>query len=483
MSTITHIVQISLDIEQVELFNRFTLPSLLNQTFQDFKIFLICDNKYRQIAEKKKWNKRITLCYGTDNEEFLKFDSDHVAITKLDVGDLFHQEAMSNIKDAVVRHALLFDKGECLIFHNYLCWDRVNQFIYSVCHELPSPFTTHIVPKKIYKNRKEFTKPYFVSHSLEAPSDIACIIKHEQDPLQVKKRQKNEEDIFRKKDMEVILRNFSVRAELVEGDKGERGEFSSREQIDIIFITHNHSKMSRRCLENLKKHTKAPFRLIWIDNGSMGEEHRAIREKVEEFPHIYYRFDVNRFYARAINQGLIMARSRYVALLSNDVYVSSGWLTKLLTLSDRDQEIGLISPLTDNIGSDAPRANLAIERFNLPINGQSFSHINNLEARFGRVDANISMFCTVLNMEVVNKIGLLDERFFILGNDDDYCDRIRLAGFRTGVALNCFVRHEHGTTKNDVFPVNSRETLAIKRDHQALLREKRQIRKMTGRLD
>ena len=104
-------------------------------------------------------------------------------------------------------------------------------------------------------------------------------------------------------------------------------------------------------------------------------------------------------------------------------------------------------------------------------------------ARFERIDGNISMFCAVLNMEVVNKIGLLDERFFILGNDDDYCDRVRLAGFITGVALNCFVRHEHGTTKNAIFPLKSQERLAIKRDHQALLREKRLVREKTRCLE
>ena len=294
---------------------------------------------------------------------------------------------------------------------------------------------------------------------------------------------KQTEDIVRKKDMEIILRDFSVRAELVKGKEGESQEPLSCEQVDIIFITHNHSKMSLQCLEDLGNHTKTPFRLIWIDNGSDAEEHQAIRTKVEQFPHITHRFDANRFYARAVNQGLVMARSRYVALLSNDVYVSDRWLKKLLALPEQDGKIGLISPLTDKIGSDAPRADLAIKTFRLPMNSQPLSHINDLELKFARVDGNISMFCSLLNMEVVRKIGLLDERFFILGNDDDYCDRVRLAGFKTGVALNCFVNHEHGITKYGIFPIKGKEHWAIKRDHQALLREKRQMREMTGRLD
>ncbi len=288
--------------------------------------------------------------------------------------------------------------------------------------------------------------------------------------------------VIKKKDMRAILRDFSIRAELVEGEEGVQEEPLSCEQIDIIFITHNHSKMSLKCLDYLERYTKTPFRLIWIDNGSEIEEHQLIRTKVETFDHVHHRFDANRFYARAVNQGLVMARSRYVVLLSNDVYVSDYWLKKLLALSEKDRKIGLISPLTDNIGSEAPRATLAIKKFRLPMNGQPPSHINSLELKFGRDDGNISMFCSLLNMEVVKKVGLLDERFFILGNDDDYCDRVRLGGFKTGVALNCFVRHEHGATKHDIFPLEGKEHWAIKRDHQALLREKRRNREMTGRL-
>jgi GT2 family glycosyltransferase len=92
------------------------------------------------------------------------------------------------------------------------------------------------------------------------------------------------------------------------------------------------------------------------------------------------------------------------------------------------------------------------------------------------------MFCAIIRREVIEKIGLLDERFFILGNDDDYCDRVRLSGSMTGVALNCFVYHRHGVTKNAIFSVSSPERAAIKRNHQALLREKRHDRATTRAL-
>ena len=256
-----------------------------------------------------------------------------------------------------------------------------------------------------------------------------------------------------------------------------------REKVDIIFLTHNQSDMSLKCLDALKENTRHPFRLIWIDNGSDLEHYENVRDRVSEFENISFRFAVNRFYARAVNQGIILSDTRYVVTLSNDVFVTDNWLSKLVSIMENYPKVGLLSPLTDNIGSPAPNAREAIVQFNLPVNGGSLEQINELEERFGNCFELVSMFCAMIRRDAIEKIGLIDERFFILANDDDYCDRIRLSGYETGVCLNCFVRHTHEATKNTVFRPGSPERIAIKRDHQALLREKRRERAIMGRLD
>ena len=78
----------------------------------------------------------------------------------------------------------------------------------------------------------------------------------------------------------------------------------------------------------------------------------------------------------------------------------------------------------------------------------------------------------LVRKKMVDQIGYLDEDFFILGNDDDYNDRIRLSGWKTGVALDCFVWHLHGATKNKIYPVGSVQRIALKEKHRGLLKEK-----------
>jgi len=535
MNTITHIVQIFLDIERpsrdkynldlplewvkkrIELFNRFTLPSLLNQTFQNFRIFLICGNKHKEYTSKLKWNKRIELCYGEGDggtittapeyskpglriKKYLEIDTDYIAITRLDSDDIFHKEAMADVRDNVI----MTDERRCLIFKKYLFWDTINCYLRPVHHKRSPPFITHVFPKAIYKDYDKFASQHFLAHrsaggklpeTVELPADRVCVINHEDNISRLKKNRKlnllskEERDNLKKDEqsyvydvggMARILRNFSVSRDNIEGDDaGEKSVLPTWERADIVFLTHNNSEMSLRCLDALKKNTHHSFRLIWIDNGSEFVHYDRVRKKVKEFNHIAHKFEFNRFYARAINQGIIMSNAKYVVTLSNDVVVTDGWLRKLLELMENNPDVGILSPLTDKIGSPICRADFATRKWRLPVNGDYDKQINKLPERFGNTVSSISMFCAVVRSEVAEKIGLLDERFFILGNDDDYCDRTRLAGFRTGVGLNCFVYHEHGATKNAIFKPGSPERMAIKRDHQALLREKRELRKKT----
>ncbi len=535
MKTITHVVQIFLDIERpnsdiynldlslawvkkrIELFNRFTLPSLLNQTFQDFRIFLICGNKHKTYTSRQKWNKRVELCYGKGRkgtitqdpgypkpglriEEYGAINTDYIAITRLDSDDMFHHDAMADVRDNVI----MTNERRCLIFKKYLLWDTVNRYVYPIHHKRSPPFITHIFPKAIYKNYSKFADQHFQNHrfaggklpeTVELPADRVCVINHEENISRLKKNRrldmvnKEERDVLKKNKptylydvggMRRVLRSFAVSSDDIKGDNAkEEMILPTWEKADIIFLTHNNSSMSLKCLRALKRHTRHPFRLIWVDNGSTRAHYEKVREKVEEFDHIIHKFADNRFYARAVNQGIVLSNAKYIVTLSNDVFVSSGWLKKLLTIMEKHVEIGLLSPLTDKIGSPICQVGIAVKKWKLPVNGNYDKRINELPERFGTTRSSISMFCAVIRRDAMDRVGLLDERFFILGNDDDYCDRIRVAGFKTALCLNCFVRHEHGATKDAIFALESRERLAIKRDHQALLQEKRELREKT----
>jgi len=214
--------------------------------------------------------------------------------------------------------------------------------------------------------------------------------------------------------------------------------------------------------------------VIWIDNGSDTETWVRIREKLDHYDDlVWVRNEANEFYAKGTNQGLRLSDTEYTVCLSNDVFLTEGWLGKMVHIMDQCRDIGILSPLTDNISGGA-NVKRYYRRHLLP--NQTFLSINGNVSRFKDVSGNVALFCGMIRRSVIEKVGYLDETFFICGNDDDYNDRVRLAGFRTGVALNVYVGHIHSVTKNEVFP----DRAEIKERHRTILKEKRQYRLRTG---
>lgn len=250
--------------------------------------------------------------------------------------------------------------------------------------------------------------------------------------------------------------------------------------VDIVLLSWNFTAMTVDCLKALKAKTlTVPYRLIWVDNGSMQENFEQIKSYVESLTsgktacigYEIFRFEENQFYAKGTNKGIELSDSRYVVALSNDVLVTKNWLKKLVEIMDKNPTIGLLSPLTDNIGSNCPRASLAIREHNLLRPDEPYENINKLPSRFAYCDSNVSMFCAILRRQMIDKIGMLDERFTCYGNDDDYNDRVRHAEWKAAVALNCFVYHVHKITKDQIYSPEERNR--VRREHRVLLREKR----------
>jgi GT2 family glycosyltransferase len=84
--------------------------------------------------------------------------------------------------------------------------------------------------------------------------------------------------------------------------------------------------------------------------------------------------------------------------------------------------------------------------------------------------------CVMLNKKMIRNVGYLDEDFSPgYGDDDDYCDRARMAGWRTIILLNVIVYHRHGASFKDEF--NENELAAMKANSRDLYYAKKNQRR------
>ncbi len=231
MQTITHVVQVFLDIERpdpnvvlplawvkgrVQVFNQFTLRSLLRQTDPAFHIFLICGRRHKAYTESLPWHKRVELIYPTGDDrigatltsspkfkhiiptlhiqEYLGFNTDYLAISRLDSDDMYHRCAMEEVKAA----SRLHHKGGLrarLLFRKFWKWHRLDRVLEQQ-DEVSPPFYTHIFPKDIYQDKHIMGPLHFDNHRfVGGPKDDAvglspnkvCVLSHQHNISRIKR--------------------------------------------------------------------------------------------------------------------------------------------------------------------------------------------------------------------------------------------------------------------------------------------------------
>ena len=102
----------------------------------------------------------------------------------------------------------------------------------------------------------------------------------------------------------------------------------------IVVPVWNQLEFTRQCIAALRRHTRRPWELVVIDNGSSDgtADYLAGVSDMASVPVTVIANETNRGYPAAINQGLKAARGEYLVLLNNDVVVTEGWLGQLIGL-------------------------------------------------------------------------------------------------------------------------------------------------------
>jgi|WetSurSiteA1Bulk_404760.scaffolds.fasta_scaffold00047_34 GT2 family glycosyltransferase len=211
---------------------------------------------------------------------------------------------------------------------------------------------------------------------------------------------------------------------------------------DIIMAFWDEEDITIRAIESVIN-TAQNIRFIMIDNGSHDAASRRIidylGEKNQRF--IYHRFESNQGFSRGYNLGIKLSDSSNIILMNNDIVCVRDWLYRLEHCANAHATIGVLGLLTDTgrlqnyrkYWGEIPYPELMIYQ--------------QKEALRQIRSSCVPFSCVLIKRAVINKIGYLDEDFSpCLGEDDDFCDRARLAGFETAILLSAFVYHAHRTS-------------------------------------
>jgi GT2 family glycosyltransferase len=205
----------------------------------------------------------------------------------------------------------------------------------------------------------------------------------------------------------------------------------------IVMLSWNAPQFTKMAVDSIRAYTRSPHEIIIIDNGS-GPETVAMLRDLTDVRVIYNA--TNTGFAHGCNQGIAAASGTHVVLLNNDVIVTDGWLESLLDVQRRDPLVGVSAPRSNKITGHQQVAGCTYTTE--PELHEFAAQRRRTYARDSyRTDRAIG-FCLCIARSVVEEVGGIDERYG-LGNfeDDDFCIRVRAAGYQIAICEDSFVHH------------------------------------------
>jgi N-acetylglucosaminyl-diphospho-decaprenol L-rhamnosyltransferase len=233
--------------------------------------------------------------------------------------------------------------------------------------------------------------------------------------------------------------------------------------LSIVVLNYNTREHLRACLESLVAEGSTSLsggpiatEVLVVDNASSDGSADMVAADFGWASLI--RSPRNGGFAFGNNQALNRARGDAILLLNPDTTMPRGGIAGLLDALRAHPEAGIVGPkLLRPNGS----MHLACRR-SFPTPSVAFFRMSGLSRlfakspRFGRynltfVDADAPIevesvcgACLLVRSAVVQRIGLLDERFFMYGEDLDWCLRTREAGWTVRYEPSIVVQHQHG---------------------------------------
>ncbi|MBI3941601.1 MAG: glycosyltransferase family 2 protein [Chloroflexi bacterium] len=205
--------------------------------------------------------------------------------------------------------------------------------------------------------------------------------------------------------------------------------------LSIIIVSYNTASILRNCLQSvLAQALSSRYEIIVVDNAS-GDGSPAL--VAQEFPAVTLIANTtNVGFGRANNQGIQASHGRYVLLLNSDTLLPPGALVPLLHFMDRTPRAGACSPrLLRPDGTPQPYAfggdptirYLLARGFN-QVARHRYLHDWSTNA-VQEVDW-VSGACLMVRRAAIDQVGLLDENIFMYFEDNDWCLRLRRAGWK-----------------------------------------------------
>lgn len=213
--------------------------------------------------------------------------------------------------------------------------------------------------------------------------------------------------------------------------------------VSIVITVYRSKAFLDECIQSVRSSVKHhSYEIIVVDDASNDGTAETMNKK---YPGInYIQNKENLGYVRSNNIGMKRSSGEHVLSLNNDTVIKDEAIDKLIEFMEKNTAAGAVGPKILNVDGSVQ---LQCRRsFPKPLNSLSyFTGLSRFfpKSRFfgsylltyldDKTTVEVDSLCGAAMMvrrEVIDKVGLMDESYFMYGDDIDWCYRIKQAGFR-----------------------------------------------------
>ncbi|MCD6112703.1 MAG: glycosyltransferase family 2 protein [Bacteroidales bacterium] len=223
--------------------------------------------------------------------------------------------------------------------------------------------------------------------------------------------------------------------------------------VSIITINYDHPEVTCDLLESLKKITYPNIEIIVIDNASPNDDPSIIKEKYPEI--IFIQNKKNYGFAVGNNIGIKKAKGKYILLLNNDTVVDEKFLEPLVLKCESDKSIGAVSPkIRFHYSPETIQyAGLTpINSYTVRSKGIGFGEKDRGQYEEDRITAYAHGAAMLFPKEILKKVGMMSDIFFLYYEELDWGYRLRQAGYKIYYVHNSLIYHKESMSTGKLSP-------------------------------
>jgi GT2 family glycosyltransferase len=221
-------------------------------------------------------------------------------------------------------------------------------------------------------------------------------------------------------------------------------------KVSLVVLNWNGEKIIKGCLDSLLKTNYPNYKVIVVDNGSTDKSQEIIKRYFKNKVELILN-NTNLGFPKGMNIGIKYAikkhNPKYIGLLNNDLFFSDrNWLKKIIEIMEKDKTIGVASPMfifpNGRIQRVGEKLGNSLASIMIKVLTALPEKKYKSEPR-GIKEVDVFLGASpIIKREVIEKVGLLDERFSpFLVEDVEYSFRIKKIGYRSVTVCDSKVIH------------------------------------------